>query len=81
VAVRAITPLVEPHGLVLSNPAQDSDALGYDAWRDALAVPDPYELDFEPVYSHGLVLPPEASPPEPSAAIPANGTSHKPLAG
>jgi hypothetical protein len=74
-AVRAVTPLVEPHGLVLS----DKDT--YDRWRDDIAVPDPYEPDFEPVYSHGLVLPSEASPPEPSAAIPATGTSHKPLAG
>jgi hypothetical protein len=65
----------------MRSPATDSDAMGYDRWRDELAVPCPFEPDFEPVYSHGLVLPSEASPPEPSAAIPANGTSHKPLAG
>jgi hypothetical protein len=46
--VRAVTPLVEPHHIVIV-PRADSDALNYDAARDELAVGDPYELEWEPV--------------------------------
>jgi hypothetical protein len=49
-----------------------SDKTTYDAWRDDLAVPDAFDPDFEPVYSHGLVLPPEPSPPHTFAATPAS---------
>lgn len=54
-SVRPVTRLVEAHGLVII----DSDAHGYDRWRDDLAVPDPYETEWIPMYSHGLVLPEE----------------------
>lgn len=47
----------------------------YDAARDELAVEDPYEVDFEPVFRHGPVMPPEfaalfaASRPVPSPDV------------
>jgi hypothetical protein len=56
--VRAVTPLVQPHHIVIV-PRADSDHQNYDAARDELAVPDPYELEWEPVYTHGPVKAPE----------------------
>jgi hypothetical protein len=56
------------------NPPADSDACGYDAWRDDVAVPCPYEPVWEPAYTHGIVLPPDgaasfaALPPSPIQA-------------
>jgi hypothetical protein len=42
-------------------PPTDSDARGYDAWRDDLAVPCPFEPVWEPAYTHGIVLPPDGA--------------------
>jgi hypothetical protein len=55
-------------------PPADSDHETVDRWRDDLAVQDPYEEDFEPVYSHGPILPPDVTasfavmPPSPIQA-------------
>jgi hypothetical protein len=55
-------------------PPADSDARGYDAWRDDIAVACPYEPVWEPAYTQGLVLPPDvaasfaAMPPSPIQA-------------
>ena len=55
--MRAVTPWVVPHGLVVR---PDSDAEGYDRARDELAVPDPYATEWEPLPAdHGIVRPPE----------------------
>jgi hypothetical protein len=59
-AVNPVTKLVEVHGLVLW-PRPDSDALGYDRWRDELAVPDPFEVEWEPCHDHGPVKPPDVA--------------------
>jgi hypothetical protein len=59
-AVNPVTKLVQPHGVVLF-PRADSDALGYDRWRDELAVPDPFEVEWEPCHEHGPVKPPDVA--------------------
>src|SRR4051812_45700240 len=51
------------------NPPASSDHEQYDRARDELAVADPYEQDFEPVYTHGPVLPPDVAA-RPLAAMP-----------
>jgi hypothetical protein len=43
---------------------------GYDRWRDELVVPDPFEIDFEPVHTHGLVVPTDAEPVGTPASTP-----------
>jgi hypothetical protein len=53
--IQPITPLVQPHGLIVI----DSDADNYDRCRDDITVPDPYQTDWVPMYSHGLVFPEE----------------------
>jgi hypothetical protein len=55
------------------NPPADSDHETVDRWRDDLAVSDPFERDFEPVYRHGPVRPPEA--PDSSSAPATPGES------
>jgi hypothetical protein len=53
-----LTVLIAPLGLALCLPHLP-DWRTYDAWRDDLAVPDPYATEWEPVYSHGPVKPTE----------------------
>lgn len=69
--VRAVTRLVEPHGLVISDPAPDSDHEQYDRVRDELAVDDPYTTEWEPPMPHGLVK----APPDVAASFAATPAS------
>lgn len=56
------------------------DALGYDAWRDELAVPCPYATDWESARTHGPILPPDV--PALSAGIPSShSVTSDPVAG
>ena len=52
-SVRAVTPLVQPHGLVVIDAGSDHE--NFDRARDEIAVPDAYETEWEPPYRHGPI--------------------------
>lgn len=56
----------------------DSDARGYDAWRDELASPWVEDPDYVPPFRHGLVVAPPVAATYPAAApvTPQTGPDH-----
>jgi hypothetical protein len=53
-----------------------TDHDGYDRWRDDLAVPDPYDQDYEPAREHGLITDVAAAVTFPAAATTGDRPDH-----